>query len=111
MAYLCIYCGRSGAGTASPAHIFPYVLGGSLSNSKTVCDDCNNLVNRQVERPTLPLFGFFNSYFNIRGHHGVRPIPAKVTIDGRRLLPPLGERAHAHQQGIARAGGRGRGPR
>jgi hypothetical protein len=38
----CIYCGRQLVGQIRPAHIVPEGMGGRLTSTTTVCNDCNN---------------------------------------------------------------------
>jgi HNH endonuclease len=40
--YICIYCGCTLKVPTRPAHVFPEGLGGRLTTTTTVCDDCNN---------------------------------------------------------------------
>jgi hypothetical protein len=66
--FVCIYCRqRAPAVAPSEAHIFPYVLGGSVATRDTVCRDCNQSVNKVVEMPALASVLALQSLFGIRG--------------------------------------------
>jgi hypothetical protein len=67
MAFACIYCRKhSPFVTPSKAHIFPDALGGTTATRDRVCGDCNQQLNREVERPALNTFPFFRSILGIQ---------------------------------------------
>lgn len=80
----CIYCKRDRDRIRpSEAHIFPYVIGGSVASLDTVCEDCNQLVNQRVEMPALASVLPLQSIFHIRGRrHPVSPIPGTLKAEG-----------------------------
>ncbi len=90
--FTCIYCKESRpAVAASEAHVFPHALGGSQRTTDTVCGACNQLVNREVENPALPIFRVFRSMHGVRGRRGVPGVPATAIIEGYRAPVNLGE--------------------
>src|SRR5438046_1135539 len=91
--FRCIYCRRRAPyATASTAHVFPEVIGGTFFSKKTVCRACNGRVNREVESKALSAFDFFQSCLGIRGRRGrIRPVKGTVTLEGQDYPVSVGE--------------------
>ena len=99
--FTCIYCRRSDSDvTPSDAHIFPHVLGGAESTTKTVCEGCNQWTNREVEMPALSTFAFFRLVWGIRGRRNRIPrLRATVSFAGHQAKDvPLNE--HGEPDGV-----------
>ncbi len=93
--FTCIYCHQGSAQvTPSEAHVFPYALGGSASSKATVCRQCNNHVNQDVEIPVLalPVFPPLLSLFGTSGRRGrIRGVRAAVKIGDHEVSTFLNE--------------------
>lgn len=62
--------------------MFPYAIGGTSSARDTVCAECNQRVNRDVETPALPMFRVFQNLHGIRNRYGKVPgVRATVQIE------------------------------
>lgn len=90
----CIYCKRDREHIQlSEAHVFPYVMGGSVASDETVCDECNHLVNQRVEMPALASVLPLQSIFGIRGRrHPVSRVPGTLRAEGAEKRVYLNER-------------------
>jgi len=91
--FTCIYCLKNEPGVIpSEAHIFPDGMGGLTSTKDTVCDACNNQINREFENTEIVKFAFFQSIWGIRSRRGrIISVPAILRFAGKEVHVSLNE--------------------
>lgn len=89
----CIYCQKSEPNVSpSEAHIFPDAMGGVSYTPDTVCNDCNQKIDKDFEQSEIQKFSFFQSIWGIKSRRGkVQGVPATVEFQGKTFKISLDE--------------------
>ena len=68
----CIYCKAENANSLS--HIIPESLGSNTTLRPGVCDDCNSVINRDVEESIVKALSPIRSFLQLEGKRGELPL-------------------------------------
>ena len=78
---VCIYCGIAEA--TSSEHILQDSLGANFEKKNILCQECNNLFGRTVDRVLADEFIFFKNYLSIKGKRGKIPKYEMKDVEGK----------------------------
>lgn len=88
MSLTCIYCTAELTGTIRPAHAIPKGLGGRLTSTTTVCNDCNNSFSG-IEGTSCARLAKQSALIGaLRGDRS--PISATIEFEGSKYRAALG---------------------
>ncbi len=78
----CIYCGRTDV-DLTDEHVVPAALGGDVVLPLASCDDCQKIINQQIEQPINDLNS--GTFGPLRLSLGIRPRRGTIKKDGVEL--------------------------
>jgi len=89
--FICIYCKKTLPEIKpSKSHVIPDFLGGVLELNNAVCIECNNRVNREIEKLMIKPFAYLRSGLDLRGRRRRDiKVSAEVKILGVKIKTKL----------------------